>query len=197
VGTGDYDGDGRSDILWRNGATGDNLIWKGANGATTQGVAAVGDQNWQSLDGLESGDLLVGGAGNNVLHGTLRNDTLTGGLGNDTLTGSGGADRFVFDTAPHAATNLDTLTDFAAGTDKLVLDDAIFTSLTAGVPDPGSLLSGPGVASALDANDFLIYNTSAGSLYYDADGSNAGSSPVQFATLTDHPAITASDFVVS
>jgi hypothetical protein len=33
AGVGDFDGDGRSDILWRHDATGQNLIWF-MNGAT-------------------------------------------------------------------------------------------------------------------------------------------------------------------
>jgi len=37
----DFDGDGKSDILWRNGATGANAIWKSANSATTQAIASV------------------------------------------------------------------------------------------------------------------------------------------------------------
>lgn len=53
AGVGDFDGDGRSDILWRNSATGQNTIWRSA---TTQipvttvsnlawKIAAVGDFN--------------------------------------------------------------------------------------------------------------------------------------------------------
>ena len=38
-GSGDYDGDGRADILWRNSNTGVNVIWRSANSATTQAVA--------------------------------------------------------------------------------------------------------------------------------------------------------------
>jgi hypothetical protein len=34
---GDFDGDGRSDILWRHDATGQNLIWF-MNGATLTGL---------------------------------------------------------------------------------------------------------------------------------------------------------------
>ena len=37
----DFNGDGRSDILGRNGSTGQNLIWRSANSATPQAVAAV------------------------------------------------------------------------------------------------------------------------------------------------------------
>ena len=41
VGSGDYNGDGRSDILWRNGSTGANTIWRSANAATRQAVGTV------------------------------------------------------------------------------------------------------------------------------------------------------------
>ena len=37
----DFDGDGKSDILWRNGTTGANAIWKSANSATTQAINGV------------------------------------------------------------------------------------------------------------------------------------------------------------
>jgi len=43
----DYDGDGRSDILWRSTTDGTNTIWKGANNATQQATAGVGTQAWK------------------------------------------------------------------------------------------------------------------------------------------------------
>ncbi len=51
VGTADLDGDGKPDILWRNAATGDNMVWymTGENGSTlssTEYLPAVTDQNW-------------------------------------------------------------------------------------------------------------------------------------------------------
>jgi hypothetical protein len=194
AGVGDFDGDGRSDILWRKFSTGENVIWKSGNSATTQAVSSVASQSWQIIDDPERVPL-VGDAGDNTLRGTAQGDILKGGLGNDTLTGNAGADQFVFDTAPDALTNVDTITDFAAGADKLVLDDEIFTALTSG-PGADDFVSGAGATAALDGADHLIYNSSTGALYYDADGTGA-SSAVQFATLTDHPAITTSDFAVS
>ena len=44
---GDYDGDGRSDILWRNNASGANVIWKSGNAATQQAVTAVTNLAWK------------------------------------------------------------------------------------------------------------------------------------------------------
>ena len=45
----DFNGDGKTDILWRRGVTGDNLVWF-MNGTTVAGGAvltAVGDTNWK------------------------------------------------------------------------------------------------------------------------------------------------------
>src|SRR5438552_2861579 len=64
-GIGDFDGDGRADILWRNGSTGENYIYL-MNGWTiaAQGlVNAVGDQAWQvkgigDFDGDGRADIL-------------------------------------------------------------------------------------------------------------------------------------------
>ena len=42
----DFNGDGKSDILWRNGSTGANSIWLSANSATKQAVASLLDLAW-------------------------------------------------------------------------------------------------------------------------------------------------------
>ena len=193
VGTGDYDGNGKADILWRNSSTGANQIWKDGNSATLQTVSTQADQNWQIVDGLESGDLLTGGSGNNVLMGSMKGELLAGGNGNDTLTGGLGQDVFRFDTTPNATTNRDTITDFVAGSDRIQLENAIFTSLTApGTLAAGFFRSGPGVTAALDTDDFLIYDTSSGALFYDADGSGV-TAAVQIVGLTGNPGLTAGD----
>jgi peptidyl-Asp metalloendopeptidase len=43
---GDFDGDGRSDVLWRKANAGNNLYWKGGNSATRQALASVTDLAW-------------------------------------------------------------------------------------------------------------------------------------------------------
>ncbi len=43
----DFNGDAKSDVLWRNTATGANVIWQGANNLTTQSVTSVGDLTWK------------------------------------------------------------------------------------------------------------------------------------------------------
>jgi hypothetical protein len=44
----DYNGDGRSDLLWRNGRTGVNVIWRSANFSYQQTVATV-NPLWQVI----------------------------------------------------------------------------------------------------------------------------------------------------
>jgi hypothetical protein len=44
---GDYNGDGRSDLLWRNVKTGADVIWRSADARQQQAVATVGDLRWK------------------------------------------------------------------------------------------------------------------------------------------------------
>src|SRR5919107_6445168 len=125
------------------------------------------------LHGFDGSDLLRGGDGNDNLTGDSGNDTLDGGalddwfyggVGNDVLTGGTGADRFVFETTLNASSNVDTITDFATGSDKIWLSSSIFSKLTVnGALDASMLRVG---SAAADANDFIIYNKSTGALIY-------------------------------
>ncbi|MEF8761583.1 MAG: cadherin domain-containing protein [Candidatus Accumulibacter sp. UW25] len=139
---------------------------------------------------------MTGNSGNNSLRGSDGADTLAGGLGNDTLTGGEDADQFVFDTTP-GGDNVDTIADFVSGVDKLILVNSVFTGLGAsGLLDPEMLLIGAGLSAATDASDRLIYNTTNGRLYYDADGFG-GDASVQIARLTGAPTIIDTDFFIS
>ena len=131
---------------------------------------------------------------------------LDGKGGSDTLTGGTGADSFQFSTALNATTNVDTITDFLPGTDKIRLDGGVLadgvTPAVFGAFSPGvavaadQLLKVTSGSAALDANDFLIYNTVTGQLYYDRDG-NGAAAPILFAVLQTHPdTLSASDFIV-
>lgn len=138
---------------------------------------------------------LAATAGADVLNGNTAANILDGGLGNDTLTGGHAADQFMFGTALNAASNVDRITDFTSGVDKLVLDDAIFSALAQGTVPAASLVSGINPV-ALDANDFLLYDTATGQLSYDADG-NGAQAAIAFATLASLPTtLTAADFSV-
>ena len=48
-GTGDFNGDGKTDIVWRNKATGDNVIWllDGTTWSSSVLLTGVSDTNWE------------------------------------------------------------------------------------------------------------------------------------------------------
>jgi Ca2+-binding RTX toxin-like protein len=147
-----------------------------------------------TLNGNSGDNVLTGGAYNDWLDGASGNDTLIGGAGNDMLIGGAGTDVYRFETALSATANLDSIQDFNAADDTMLLDDAIF-----------SALGGPGILAAnlfknlslgtVDADDRILYNGATGMVSYDADGSGAGAS-VLFAYLTGNPAFSELDIVV-
>ncbi|MCC4116532.1 calcium-binding protein [Aromatoleum toluclasticum] len=133
-----------------------------------------------TLTGLADSDA-TGNAGANILDGNA---------GSNVLTGGAGADVFVFNDA----TGVDTITDFVSGTDDLWIDNSVFTAFTTdGALAAGNFVGEAG-AVAHDADDFLVFDTTSGNLYYDADGSGAGAA-VQIATLSTGT-LTADDVTV-
>ena len=149
-----------------------------------------------SVLGNSLANVLTGGTGNNGLNGGAGNDTLVGGAGNDTLVGGAGNDVFRFTVAPNASTNVDRIVDFVAINDTIQLENAVFTKLaTTGTLSATNFRAGAG-AHALDSNDYVIYDSGTGKLYYDADGSGAGAA-VQIALLTGAPAITNADIFIT
>ncbi len=140
-------------------------------------------------------DIMNGGAGDDTLIGAAGNDILGGGSGNDMITGAGGADTFVFDSALSAATNVDTITDFAVGSDLIRLDSAIFTTLSPGALSTAEFFADPVATAAGDATDRIVYNSTSGALFYDDDGVG-GNASQQFATLGTGLALTEASFVI-
>jgi len=161
----------------------------GQGSATLTGIeSVVGDAFNDQLSGSAAAESLNGGGGNDTLDGRGGTDTLTGGLG---------ADTFVFDTAP-ASGNVDQVTDFVSGTDRLNLENGVFTALGAAgnfAAGDARFAAGAGFTSGHDASDRLVYDTTTGNLYYDADGSGAGAAQL-VATLQGHPALAATDVTV-
>ena len=174
----------------------------GAGSDTLSGIEGlVGGTAADSLTGNDSDNLIWGKAGNDTLVGAGGADQLRGGDGLDTLSGGAGTDWFIFDTAPNATTNRDTITDFVSGTDKLQFSKAVFTGLSSaalGDLTTDAFWSGAGVSTAHDATDRFIYNTTTGALFYDADGNAAGSAAVQVALLgaTTHPTLSFTDIQI-
>jgi hypothetical protein len=63
VPTADFDADGRSDVLWRNLASGQNAVWRAASSASSYNITAIADQNWKvaglgDFDGDGRSDIL-------------------------------------------------------------------------------------------------------------------------------------------
>jgi Ca2+-binding RTX toxin-like protein len=158
----------------------------------------TGNNAANSLAGGDGNDTLRGLGGNDTLSGGGGNDRLEGRTGNDSLTGGSGVDHFVFLDAPTAG-GVDRITDFVRGTDELLFENAVFSGLGAS----GAMAAGDGrfrsvtgtTTTGQDSTDRLVYNSSTGSLYYDADGSGSGGS-VLVATFAGNPALAATDFTV-
>src|SRR5262249_6956507 len=109
------------------------------------------------------------------------------GTGSNVLTGGGGADDFVFHSS-----GLSQITDFTAGTDKLVFSGLEF---------------GGNLANGVDATDFTIgsstshvagggfvFDPTTSALWWDHDGTSALS---QVATLLNVTKLTAQDFLIA
>ncbi len=119
-------GGGGDDRL--DGGLGADSIEAGAGDDT-----AAGGTGNDTLSGGDGNDALRGEQGADVIDGGTDNDTLTGGRGADTLSGGAGADWFVYeavsDSYNRVADGVDVITDFAHGTDHLVLTGLHFTGL--------------------------------------------------------------------
>lgn len=171
-----YAFDGEDFIISRHGddtifaGQGDDVILSGGGNDT---IDAGADNDW-------------------VLSGT-GDDTINGGLGSDWLTGGRGKDTFVFDTKL-GTDNIDTLIDFVSLEDVVHLDNSIFTKLTEGNLSAENFASNAD-GSAQDADDYVIYNTSTGTLSYDADGNGSGAA-IEFAHVGYFSDITVDDIVV-
>ncbi|MGA1675222.1 MAG: peroxidase family protein [Pseudomonadales bacterium] len=154
----------------------------------------IGSEFNDNLGGSNVANQLEGGAGDDRLDGGAGNDTLIGGLGLDTLIGGAGLDTFVFDVL--GTGNDDTVNGFVVADDTIQLNQSVFTALTGAV---GSTLAAANFrvgAAAVDADDYIIYNSANGQLSYDADGSGAGAA-VLIATLVGVTGtVTEADFVI-
>jgi Ca2+-binding RTX toxin-like protein len=148
----------------------------------------VGGSGNDELRGLDGRDVLSGNAGADYLFGNAGDDQINGGMGNDRLEGGTGSDLFVF-----ADASIDTITDFAAASDRILLDRSLFASLDAGTLAIGAFVRG---GSALQADDRILYNPDTGALLYDADGSGVGIA-TQFAIVSVPSGIlAANDFLI-
>jgi Ca2+-binding RTX toxin-like protein len=193
-----------NDIL--NGDAGDDNLYADDGNDTLNG----GSGSDNMYGGLDS-DVLFGGDDIDNLEGGSGNDTLRGGKGNDILSGEGnnngiyyvagvaGADTFAFDSLSGAAfadLGVDRITDFQTGTDKILLDQSIFTAL------PGALTATSfqvvaNITDAATSTGLIVY--SQGQLFYNANGAAAGYGTGGVFATFDNPAPTlaVNDFMIS
>ena len=203
------DGGGGEDVLVGHGGndtyfvdSAGDIVLEGAGGGArdtvyaTASYALVTDQEIEVLStASQIGTAAINLTGNNLaneLYGNNGANVLNGGAGADYLLGYGGADIFQFTTALGGG-NVDHIGDFISGTDRIALDDAVFTGIGAlGTLSGSAFVTG---TAAGDADDRIIYNSATGQLFFDADGSGSGAA-VLFATVTPGLTLTASDFMV-
>ncbi len=152
--------------------------------------AGAGDD---TVRGGSGDDVISGGFGSDRLFGDAGDDQLRGDAGNDVLTGGDGSDEFWFRSALDSTTNLDTITDFVHGNDKICLSSQLFRELNGQINESNFLANQTGQAE--DADDRLIFNTGTRTLYYDADGLG-GESSIAFVTLTGVPSVSVSDLLL-
>jgi len=140
-------------------------------------------------------NVITGNTASNILNGGAGNDKLSGGAGKDILTGGAGADSFLFNAALSASTNVDDITDFVVADDTILLENAIFTVFKAvGAISSASFIKGTD-GLAKDSNDYLIYETDTGNLFYDSNGKTTGGSTL-VAHLDANLALTYKDFLI-
>ncbi len=194
-------GDAGFDLASYQGTTGAVTVSLAVTGAQATGGAGTdvltgiegltGGNGSDRLTGNTRANLLQGGAGNDTLTGGAGADTLAGGTGVDRLTGGGGADQFRFADLPGPGDPGDRITDFDLAADRIALDGALFPGLS----DPITAAHLRIGASAVTAEQRLIYQPGTGRLLYDADGAG-GAAAVNLAVLDAGLALTATHFLL-
>lgn len=174
----------------------------------TGDVTITGQNNGQDMDMTavtDKADLIIlGRGGNDDIFGALGNDKITGGTGDDTIKGSSGTDTIIvtgietngldqlweFTTNRDGGTNLvnkgkDTI-QFTKS-DLLAVSNFVSYDGTGDKIDLGSgnfaeFISGPG-AVANEAGATMVYNSTNGTLSFDADGTGSNASAIDIAKV--------------
>lgn len=152
-------------------------------------------RSFNLITGSSRNDHLIGTDGSDLIEGLAGRDVVNGKLGLDTLVGGAGADTFIFDTSP-GLNNIDVIQGFNVRDDTIQLENAIFTSLVRTGTLRTSFFRANESGVAIDADDFIVFNTLNGKVFFDSDGSGVGPA-VHFLTLIDIVGtVTQADFVV-
>ena len=186
-------------VSWVLGNNLENLVLGG-----TAAINGTGNQLDNSLTGNVANNVLDGAAGTDLLTGGEGDDTLIGGSGDDTLTGGNGIDQFVYSTGKEFTTlevGIDTITDFVAGTDKIVLSKATFGAVTS--------IAGNGFSAVTDfstvatdaevglSTGLIVFSAESKGVFYNQNGAVDGlGTGAKFAAVSNATSLAASDFVV-
>jgi Ca2+-binding RTX toxin-like protein len=194
-------------VSFVGGAGFDYIIYNTFDGSgLTVDLTATGFEGAVGRGGNDSFDAsgntvsasLYGAGGNDILIGGTVTDYLYGDAGNDTYTGNGGTDYFLHDNT----FGNDTITDFAIGTDVMIVRTAGVASMANMVitQDGADALLTMGAnsirltgvtASSLTAADFIFAPTSA---ELPEDGPDTASSAQEKADISDAENVTLDDF---
>lgn len=178
------------------GGGGDDDVVCGSGSDYVNGGAGADDVNGgRGHDDMRGGggnDDLDGGNGSDRMGGSTGDDHLDGGRGHDVLAGGQGADVFHFDCLSDR--DSDRIRDFSTAEDSISLDSTVFTAFggATGAVGAGTFVANAG-GTALDADDFLVYETDTGKLFYDADGNGDGAA-IEIAVLGTDLALTNAHF---
>jgi len=157
----------------------------------TRGTANIG----LDLSAYKTAAYIEGNDGSNTLIGTKGNDTITGYSGGDILTGGAGNDTFVF----HDANNYDSITDFVSGKDTIGFDSGVFGFNSETISASNLVVANSYselLSSQTTSSQYLLFDTSTGNLFFDADANGTEVDPTQIATLVGVSSVTFSDFML-
>ncbi len=190
LGNDSYVVDNAGDIIDESAASGNDTVYSSIS--WTLGV------NLEHLVLTGSANLVgVGNDLGNRIQANSGNCTLNGGLGRDTLVGGSGADSFLFASAPvYGIGTADAILNFnAVAGDRIIVDRLAFGIGAASA----SLISvdAAGLANGLRTSNMFVYNTSAGELHYNENGSATGfGGGGIFAVLTGRPDLSSSALIL-
>ena len=146
----------------------------GAGRTLTVDASALCASNSLVFDGALETDgafAITGGAGNDSLAGGAGDDFILGAGGADVLSGGAGADTFVYQgAADSTGTDYDTITDFDAAADKLMLwttTGVVDTAVGSGTLSAATFdadLAGAVNSARLAAGDAVLFAPDAGNL---------------------------------